>query len=285
MRRGFPTAGRPRSGLRSGRSGRAGGGPTSRSLPTLTLHRGATAKARHSRAARAGAVLWGDCHGHPPRLGHVQRCAPQPRRPYQRASHPSGGQSVRMHPGSSWPSPHQAPSVQARGQSRERNAVPSPRPRCPPCSTNARSQDPRAGPAGWHVAPWLIRSKGGQPRRTSRRQSPRASRPRSVSPSTVPSDGSAGDSRRTRRHHARRHAPGWCAGRMGHAPGIAHPRETTQTASTTHRSPQAGASRARASGVPVQRETIHQRQGTQQGVTSRVCRLAPAVWEASQHHS
>jgi hypothetical protein len=268
LRRGWPAPGRPKSGRRSGRSGLAGGGPTSRSRPTLTIPSVATASASQRRAARAGTVLWGDGPCHPPRLVPWKRCAHQVRSPYHLASHPSGAKSVRLTQGSSGPAPHQATRVHSRWPSRERNAVPHPRQRCSTCPTHARSQSQRAGPAGRTFAPWLIRRKGGHPKRTIRRNSPRAERPRSVSPSTVQSLGIAGRHRRRSRHHARRHAPGWFAGSSVQATGIAHPRETTQTASTTNRSPQAVASRAKASGVPVQRVTIQESTGTTHVVTA-----------------
>jgi hypothetical protein len=268
MRRGWPAPGRPQSGRRSGRSGLSGGGPPSRSLPTLTSQRVATASASQRRAARAGTVIgvYGPCH--PPRLGHVQLGAHQVRSPSHLASHPSGAKAVRLTQGASWPAPHQATSVHSRWQSRERHAGPPPRQRCSPGPTHARSQSQRAGPAGRHCAPWLIRRQGGHPKRTIRRHSPRAERPRAVRPSTVQSVWSAGRHRRSSRHHARRHAPGWCAGSSVQATGIAHPRETPQTASPTHRAPQAVASRAKASWGPVQRGMIQERKGTKPGVPS-----------------
>lgn len=223
-RRGFPTVGRSNSGLRSGKAPPSLAGPTARSLPTLTIHSVATARASHSRAARAGTVLGVSCHCHPPRCRHVQRCAHQGRSPYHGASHPSGARAVRIHHGSAWPAPHQTTRVHARWQARERHAVPHPRQRCPTWLTNSRSPYQRAWPAGRHLAPWLIRTNGGQPRRPMRRNTQRPYSPRSVSTSTVQAGGRAGRKCRTKRHHSRRHAPRWCAGSIVQATGIAPPR-------------------------------------------------------------
>src|SRR5439155_153452 len=62
-----------------------------------------------------------------------------------------------------------------------------------------------------------------------------------------------------------------------HATGMAHPRYTTLTASTTNRSPKVVASMARANWVPCHQLTTHPRRGAKQVSTCSAWRLGPRL--------
>ena len=76
------------------------GSVASASPPTLTTHNVATASANHSRAARAGSVIFVWCHCHPPRFMSLNPLSIQLRIPYQAASATSGARSVAISHGS-----------------------------------------------------------------------------------------------------------------------------------------------------------------------------------------
>jgi hypothetical protein len=94
----------------------------------------------------------------------------------------------------------------------------------------------------------------------------------------------AGRSWRRRRRQWRRQACWGVASKLGQAPGIAPPRETTLPANTAKRGPSRVASRARARWVPCQRLRPQLRRGTTPGATARAWRWVPCVaWAASPH--
>lgn len=129
------------AGTSSGASGKRvlSGIVSSARPPTLSPHKGATATATHSRAARCGSVIRvrGPCP--PPRLVIVKPCSLQARNPYQPAAPALGARAVSNNHGSVEPASQRASRVQVSRRRGPGNAVPVPTHCVPGWGTNLRS--------------------------------------------------------------------------------------------------------------------------------------------------